>query len=110
MEYVPLSRLKGINVYLQDDLYNMARMKLELNDARAKYMKSATISRPTVRGLVSIFASFIDQCNPDNDRVLAAIESHKFPMNIPINFDDEGQKDIVSGRVFHIRAHTNRKK
>jgi len=101
MQKIPLSRLKGINVYMQDDLYNLARMNLELIDARAKYMKSTSISRPTVHGLVSLFASFIDPCNPDIDRVLAAIESHKFPMNIPIEFDDECQKDIVSG-VFSI--------
>ncbi len=97
---VPLSRLKRINVYMQDDLYNMARMKIELNDAGAKHENKTSISRPTVHGLVSLFAKFIDACSPDHDRVLSAIERYNFPMNAPIEFEERCQQehmDTVSG-------------
>lgn len=113
MQKVPLSRLKGINVYMQDDLYNMARMKLELNDARAKIMNSTSVSRPTMHGLVSLFARFIDACSPDIERVLTAIERHNFPMNAPIDFDEkchQKYKDTSSVQVSHIRSHAVSKK
>ena len=113
MQKIPLSRLKGINVYMRDDLYNMARMNLELSDARAKFENSTSISRPTMHGLVSLFARFIDFCSPDIERVLAAIEHHNFPMNAPIEFDEmyhKEHKNTSSGKVFHIRSHTDRKK
>lgn len=113
MQHVPLSRLKGINVYMQDDLYNLARMKLELNDTRAKITNSTSISRPTIHGLVNIFARFIDSCSPDIERVLAAIKRHNFPMNAPIEFDERCQQeheDTISGRVLHIRSHGDSRK
>ena len=113
MQKIPLSRLKGINVYIKDDLYNVARMNLELSDARAKFENSTSISRPTMHGLVNIFARFINACYPDIDRVLAAIKGHNFPMNAPIEFDENCHQehgDTASGRVFHIRSHAVSKK
>ncbi len=110
-QYVPLSRLKGIDIYMQDDLYNLARMKLELNDARAKYENSTTISRPTVHGLVNLFARFIDSCNPDHDRVLAAIDRHNFSMNAQIEFDEmcqNGLKGDVPIRIIQVRHNTDK--
>ncbi|WP_153306898.1 hypothetical protein [Desulfonatronum thioautotrophicum] len=113
MQKIPLSRLKGINIYINDDLYNIARMNLELSDARAKYENSTSIRRPTMHGLVNIFARFIDVCHPDIERVMAAIKGHNFPMNAPIEFDEnchQEHEDTASGQVFHIRSHAFSKK
>lgn len=92
LEKVPLSRLKGIAVYVQDDLYNLARIKLELNDARAKYEGSTAIARPTINGLAKLFAGFIDACTPDYDYVFAVIQRHKLPLTATIDFDESCQQ------------------
>ena len=87
-DILPLSRLKGISIYYENDLYETALLKLKLNDARAKCDGSNTISRPTVNGLVKIFAQLVDTCYPDYDRVFSVTEEHNLPLNAKVEFDN----------------------
>ncbi len=89
MDKLPLSKLKGINVYAENDLYETALLMLRLCDAKAKYDSSKTKSRPTVNGLGKQFALFIDVLHPDYDTVFSVIEKHNLPLNATIEFDDE---------------------
>lgn len=88
LDILPLSKLKGISVYCEDDLHDLATIMLKLNDARAAYEGSMSISRPTVNGLVKIFAQLINACHPDYGPVFAAVEKHDLPLGVPIEFDD----------------------
>jgi hypothetical protein len=89
IDAIPLSKLKGINVYYENDLYDVAFLILKLRDARAKHELSNTRSRPTVNGLVRDFASLIDPSMPDEKTVFSAIEKCKFPLNVGIEFDED---------------------
>ncbi len=85
---LPLTRLKGIRVYCDDDLHDFALLMLKLKDARAAYEGTNVISRPTVNGLAKEFARLIDPCYPDYEPGLAAVEEHGLPLGATIDFDD----------------------
>lgn len=89
IDAIPLSKLKGIKVYYEDDLYYVAFLILRLRDARAKHESSNTRSRPIINGLVRDFASLIDPTMPDEETVFSAIEKCKFPLNVGIEFDED---------------------
>jgi hypothetical protein len=89
VDAIPLSKLKGIKVYYEDDLYDVALLILKLMDARAKYESSNTRSRPTINGLIRDFASLIDATSPDEETVFSAIEKYNFPLNAGIEFDED---------------------
>jgi hypothetical protein len=85
---IPLGDLKGVNVYCEDDLHDLALWMMKLNDARAKYEGSTTISRPTLNGLANRFAQLIDPMRPDYETVLAVVEKHGLHLGAVIDFDD----------------------
>ena len=87
IQRVPLSRLKGVSVYFEDDLYELASLVLRLYDARKRYEGSSTRTRPTVNGLVKKFAGLIDPVHPDDERVLAALEERRLPMGAIVESD-----------------------
>ena len=87
MDRILLSKLKGINIYIENDFYEMALLMLKLTDAKAKHNKSNIISRPTVNGLGKKFAQFIDSIYPDYDTVFSVIKEHKIPLGATIEFD-----------------------
>ena len=89
IDAIPLSKLKGIKVYYEDDLYDLALLILRLRDARAKHESSKTRSRPTVNGLIRELASLTNPTMPDEDTVFSAIEKYKLPLNVGIEFDED---------------------
>ena len=89
MESIPIKRLRGINVYIDNDFYDVAFLMLKLIDAKAKVDATSYKSRPTLNGLVTKFSHFIDRVNPDKEKVLSVLKEHKLPMNASIVFDDE---------------------
>jgi len=88
MDRIPLSKLKGIKVYIENDLYELALLKLKLIDAKANHEGSNTKRRPTVNGLGKRLAQFIDSLHPDYDKVFSIIKEHKLPLGAAIEFDD----------------------
>ena len=88
VDKLPLTRLKGIRVYCEDDLHDLALLKLKLNDARAAYEGTNAISRPTVNGLAKTFAKLINPCYPDYGPVFAVVEEHGLPLGATVEFDD----------------------
>ena len=97
MDRILLSKLKGINIYIENDFYEMALLMLKLTDAKAKYDESKIISSPTVNGLGKKFAQFIDSIHPDYDKVFSEIKKHKVPLGIAIEFDDNCNNFIEKG-------------
>ena len=89
IDAIPLSKLKGIKVYYEEDLYDVALLILKLRDARAKHESSNRRSRPTINGLVRNFASLINPTSPDEETVFSAIEKYNFPLNAGIEFDED---------------------
>ena len=86
---IPLSKLKGINVYYDNDLYDAANLILKLKDSRQKHDGSNIKSRPTVNGLVRTFANLIDPLYPEEDTVLSVIKKFSLPLNAAIEYDED---------------------
>jgi hypothetical protein len=89
MNEIPLSKLREISVYFDNDLYEVAQLILKLKDARAKYESSNRKSRPTVNGLVRAFIGLIGPIYPDEETVISVIKKHKLPLNASIEFDED---------------------
>lgn len=89
LDKISINRLKGISVYLENDLYEYALLMLKLIDARQKYEKSNAKSRPTACGLAHGFAAMINRLEPDYDLVLKVIKKHKLPLNATIEYDTD---------------------
>ena len=92
---LPLSKLKGIQVYFPNDLHAVALLMIRLSDARAKHVGSDAISRPTVNGLAKTFAQLIDACNPDYRTVFDIIERHRLPLGAGVELDENCQHGVV---------------
>lgn len=88
MDRLPVSKLKGINIYTDNDLYDVAVLMLKLIDAKARLERSNSKSRPTVNGFAKQFAQFIDNLYPDDNKVFMAIKEHKLPLGAVIDFDE----------------------
>jgi hypothetical protein len=89
IEPVRLKDLKGIAVYYEDDLHDVAETILKLYDAKSKKKKENSIVRPTLQGLVQIFASLVDACNPDTEIVKRRVQKKNLNMRSTVRFDDE---------------------
>jgi hypothetical protein len=85
---LPVSRLKGISIYYNNDLYDLASLMLKLNDARSNYEGSNSKSRPTINGLAKRFAELINLCSPDYAPVMETIKKHRLPLGAMIEFDE----------------------
>jgi len=96
---LPLSALKGITIYQPHDLHDVANLKLQLNDARARHEGSTSISRPTVNGLARLFAEFLDVCRPDYEHVFRVIAENGLSLGATIEFDDRCQQRPCSVRA-----------
>jgi hypothetical protein len=82
-DWLPVSSLKGIGVYYEDDLHDFALLMLKLKYARAAYEDTNLIPRPTVNGLAKKFAELIDVSYPDYGPVFAVIEKYDLPLGAP---------------------------
>jgi hypothetical protein len=83
-----VSRLKGISIYFEDDLYQLALLMLKLRAGRSAYEDSKSYAMPTVNGLAKRLAELVDQCYPDYDTVFAVIERHDLPLGTAIELDE----------------------
>lgn len=87
IEPVRLKDLIGISVYYENDLHDVAETVLKLYDAKSK--KNNAIVRPTLYGLIRIFADLVDVCNPDTELVKRRIKMKNLNMRATVAFDDE---------------------
>ncbi len=88
-DWLPVSRLKGIGVYCEDDLHDLALLMLNLRYARAAHEGTNLIPRPTLNGLARQFAELINKCYPDYGPVFAVIEKHGLPLGAALELDDK---------------------
>lgn len=95
-EVCPVSKLKGIRIYYDNDLYEFAVLQLKLYDARAAYEGTNSRRRPTVNGAMKTFAALIDPCYPDYAIVLAAIQQNGLSLGASIDWDDPPLLEKVS--------------
>jgi len=83
-EKIGVSKLRNIDVLFDNDLYDLAVLKLKINDAKNK--GTNTISRDTVNGLYKEYA-FLARINAD--QVLAVINRYRLPLGATIEHDQD---------------------
>ena len=85
-EIINLDELKGISIYFENDIYETALLILKLYDGEKKHLNETSIKRPTMHGLIRIFAGLVNTCYPDTQIVEKEIKKRKFSMNATIEF------------------------
>jgi hypothetical protein len=89
---VEVSRLRGIKILYEDDLYELANIVLKIMDA-IDNLSGGVISRPTINGLVKQY-SFLcsDQIHPE--QVVDIIAKHGLDIGDIIECDSKVNKSV----------------
>lgn len=78
-EYIKVSRLKGLTVHAENDLYDLARLYLRIERARGTQRvvtgNTVSVSYLTIHGLCSKFDNLVGS---DPDRAEAVVEKAGF--------------------------------
>lgn len=90
---IPVSSLKEVTVFRPNDLYDFARLGIELRRISESRRIHRCVSSQDVYSLISDFASFIDPTQRDRDVITKALAQANYPLNAFI-VDD---KDDLSG-------------
>ncbi len=86
---VRLKELKGINVYFEDDFYEASSLVLRLYDGEKDFLNDRAKKRPTIHGMIKIFAGLVNTCYPNTKIVEDKLKYKKFACNATIEFDEE---------------------
>lgn len=77
---IPVSSLREISVYRPDDIYDFARLMLELSELNTRRFPEKGTRSLTIYWLIQDFASFIDRFNPDINFVGKAVATADLPL------------------------------
>lgn len=90
-EYVKISRLKGLTVFAEDDLYEFAALYLRVERARGTQKtvtgNTVALSYVTIHGLCSKFASFVDAMKLRVEEVEAVVVKAGIPLGACLTND-----------------------
>ena len=94
-----LSKLIGIKILYENDLYEFAKVVLNIMDASDKMANGTnTISRPTINGLSKKYAWI---CNEKitPDQILKIVMQHGLEGNDTIDFDKNDKRRYVPPKI-----------
>ncbi len=83
---IGVSKLKNINILIENDIYELACLLLKIYDAKDK--ETNTTTRSTVFGLFKIYARIAGM---DEDQVISIAEHHHLPLGAAVNHDKKKQ-------------------
>ena len=89
LEKIPLSQLKGVSIYFEDDLYTFAAFLLRLFDAKSARDNPNMTSRPAINWVAREFAHLADSMHPDQGRVLAELTRRNIPLVATVEHDHD---------------------
>jgi hypothetical protein len=90
---VALSRLRGITILYEDDLYELANIVLKIMVATDKLSDIGIMSRPTINGLAKQY-SFLCSGKIDSERIGESIVKHGLDLGDIIEFDSKVNKSV----------------
>ena len=96
-DYLELSRLLGIKIVYENDLYELAKLTLNIMDATGR-MSGNYISKPTINGLASNYSMIIGQAISPN-QVIEAAKQNGLYGNYGIDFDRGDKKRFVPKKI-----------
>lgn len=86
---VRLKELKGIKIYFEDDFYEAASLILRLYEGEKILLNANTIKRPTIHGMIKVFARLVNTLSPDTKIVEDKLKHKNFAPNATIEFDED---------------------
>ena len=90
---VKLSRLRGIKILYEDDLYELANIVLKIMAAIDKLSEGGIMSRPTINGLAKHYC-FLCNGKIDSERIVEIIVKHGLDIGDVIEFDGKVNKSV----------------
>ncbi|MEA3416633.1 MAG: hypothetical protein U9R02_10860 [Thermodesulfobacteriota bacterium] len=94
-----LSKLRGIKILYENDLYEFAKIVLNIMDASDKMnVGTKTISRPTINGLSKKY-SWICGDKITSDQIIKIVMQHGLKGNDSIDFDENDERRYVSPKI-----------
>jgi len=82
-EKIGITALKGIGILCADDIYDLARLLLKINDAKDRGTNRR--SRHTVHGLASVYAMITGM---SRDEIRSILESRGLPLGATVEYDE----------------------
>jgi hypothetical protein len=90
---VEVSRLRGITILYEDDLYELATIVLKIMSATDKLSEGVVRSRPTVTGLAKQY-SLLCNGNIDSEGIGEILVKHGLDIGAIIEFDNTVTKSV----------------
>ena len=94
-----LSKLIGIKILYKNDLYEFAKIVLNIMDASDKITNGTrTISRPTINGLSKKY-SWICGEKVTSDQIIKIVMQHGLKGNDSIDFDENDKRRYIPPKI-----------
>jgi hypothetical protein len=91
--HVAISRLRGITILYENDLYELANIVLKITNAADKLSGIGIVSRPTINGLAKQY-SFLCSGKVASERISENIVEHGLDLGDIIEFDSNVNKSV----------------
>ena len=91
--HVAVSRLRGITILYENDLYELANIVLKITSAADKLSGIGIMSTPTINGLAKQY-SFLSSGKIDSERISESIVKHGLDLGDIIEFDRKVDKSV----------------
>lgn len=95
--YLEVSKLRGINVVYENDLYELARLVLNIMDATGK-INGNGISKPTINGLAGYY-SMISNQTISSKQVIEVAKKNGLHGNDGIDFDRGDKRRFIPKKI-----------
>ena len=96
-DHIELNALIGIKIFYENDLYEFAKVVLNIMDASDK-IKGSTISRPTIHGLAKYY-SWICGEKISSDQVVEIAKQSGLNGNDAIDFDKNDKRRYMPPKI-----------
>jgi len=96
-DYLELSKLLGIKVVYENDLYELAKLTLNIMDATGR-MSGNNISKPTINGLAGNF-SMISSQDISSNQVIEVAKQNGLHGNDVVDFDRGDKRRFVPQKI-----------
>ena len=96
-DYIEVSKLKGIKIFYENDLYDFAKLVLNIMDASDRY-KGSSISKPTINGIANYY-SWICGEKISSDQIVEIANQYGLNGNDEIDFDKNDKRRYMQPKI-----------
>ncbi len=96
-DYIELSKLTGIKIFYKNDLYEFAKVVLNIMDASDR-IKGSTISKPTIHGLAKYYSLICGE-KINSDQIVEIAKQYGLNGNDGIDFDKDDKRRYMLPKI-----------